>query len=197
MRRWFFAFCAATLSSGAMAAPYTVQAADTLFSIAKKFNVSVSQLKSANKLPATTLKTGQVIQIPERRHTVAKGETLFGIAKQYGSSVDAVAKLNKLQGNTVEIGQVLLVPWDSKTQALFKTTKSTTIKPSSPAKPTVAKTPSKPPIPTKPAPTKPAPTKLTPTKTSSAARPSGAKPGTATTKPPSGKPALSVPKLAS
>ncbi len=213
MRRCFIAFCAALLSNGAVAAPYTVQAFDTLFSIAKKFNVPVSEIKSANKLSNTALKTGQVVQIPERRHTVVKGETLFGVAKKYGSSVEVVAKLNKLKSNTVEIGQVLLIPWDVKTKALFKAPKPSTTsasKTSSSTKALTTKAPTKSSSTTKPPASKTlkqaaTATGPTPSKTSSAAKanamtkkPSSSQPTSsaakpsATTKPSSGQPASST-----
>lgn len=41
---------------------YTVQPGDTLFSIAKRFNTSVEQLKVLNKMGSTVVKTGQKIK---------------------------------------------------------------------------------------------------------------------------------------
>jgi LysM repeat protein len=101
------------LSSFVMAAPYTVQAKETLYSISKKFNVPVAVLAKVNNLSGTDLKIGQILEIPERNHTVVKGDTLFGIAKRYGTTVQALTELNKLGSNGIGIGQVLLIPWDA------------------------------------------------------------------------------------
>ncbi len=101
------------LSSFVVAAPYTVQAKETLYSISKKFNVPMAVLTRVNNLTSTDLKVGQVLEIPERNHTVIKGDTLFGIAKQYGTTVQALSELNKLGSSGIKLGQVLLIPWDT------------------------------------------------------------------------------------
>ena len=101
------------LSGFVVAAPYTVQAKETLYSISKKFNVPMAVLTRVNNLTSTDLKVGQVLEIPERNHTVIKGDTLFGIAKQYGTTVQALSDLNKLGSSGIKLGQVLLIPWDA------------------------------------------------------------------------------------
>ena len=45
---------------------YTVRWFDTLYGISRKFGVSVEDIMAANGLTATTLKTGQVLRIPEK-----------------------------------------------------------------------------------------------------------------------------------
>jgi murein DD-endopeptidase / murein LD-carboxypeptidase len=101
------------LSSFVMAAPYTVQAKETLYSISKKFNVPVAVLTKVNNLSGTDLKVGQILEIPERNYTVLKGDTLFGIAKRYGTTIQALTDLNKLGSSGIALGQVLLIPWDA------------------------------------------------------------------------------------
>jgi LysM repeat protein len=96
----------------ALAAPYTVQPKDTLYSISKKFNVPLEVLQRINNLNSTALKVGQILEIPERTHTVVKGDTLFSIAKRYGTTVQALTDLNKL-GSSIGLGTVLLIPWDA------------------------------------------------------------------------------------
>lgn len=65
---------------------YTVQNGDSLWSIAKKFNVSVEDLKLANNLTSNLLRVGQVLKIPveEKPETgnytvymVKSGDTIF------------------------------------------------------------------------------------------------------------------------
>lgn len=43
---------------------YTVQKGDTLYSIARKFNVNVNRIKEVNNLISNTLYIGQKLQIP-------------------------------------------------------------------------------------------------------------------------------------
>ncbi len=48
---------------------YTVQSGDTLSEIADRHNVSVTNIRSVNRLRGDRIKVGQVIQIPSRRRT--------------------------------------------------------------------------------------------------------------------------------
>lgn len=45
---------------------YVVQKGDTLYGIAKKFGVNVSDLMKSNSLSSNNLKTGQVLVIPRK-----------------------------------------------------------------------------------------------------------------------------------
>ena len=64
---------------------YTVKKGDSLYSIAKKYNISVEELKAANNLSSNLLTIGQVLVIPEVEkqpedytiYTVIKGDTLW------------------------------------------------------------------------------------------------------------------------
>ncbi len=98
--------------SSALAANYTVQAKDTLYSIAKKFNTSVVELQKLNNLSTTAVSIGQVLVVPDpnRVHVVAVKETLFSIAKKYGVSMKEILELNKLTSSDLKIGQRLLIP---------------------------------------------------------------------------------------
>lgn len=109
---------------------YTVVPGDTLYGIARRFNVNVNDLMSLNGLATTSLKVGQVLQIPggsaptsqpvqptstasssssSQQYRVVAGDTLFGIAKKFGMSVDEVKNLNGLTSNNLSVGQVLKV----------------------------------------------------------------------------------------
>ncbi|MER3482654.1 MAG: peptidoglycan endopeptidase, partial [Meiothermus sp.] len=71
---------------------YTVQAKDTLFSIAKRFNTTVEALLKLNNLTAPTLEVGQVLRVPLPAiiYTVQPKDTLFSIAKKNNSTVEAI-----------------------------------------------------------------------------------------------------------
>jgi LysM repeat protein len=105
--------------AGAQAgATYTVQSGDSLWSIAKKFNVSVTDLKAANNLTTNTLTIGQVLTIPSptqvtptnNTYTVQSGDSLWTIANKFGVTVTELRNLNNLTSDTLSIGQVLLIP---------------------------------------------------------------------------------------
>lgn len=95
---------------------YTVKKGDTLFSIARNYNVSVNDLMSINNLSSSILSIGQTLVIPTtssdnyKSYTVKKGDTLFGIASRFGTTVDNIKRINNLTSNTLNIGQVLLIP---------------------------------------------------------------------------------------
>ncbi len=103
---------------------------ETLFSIARLYNVSVDDIKNWNSLKENSISIGQSIVIkrkstvevvPEvkavqpvrptsaKTHTVAAKETLFSISRQYGMSVQQLKDWNGIQENELKIGQVLSV----------------------------------------------------------------------------------------
>ena len=93
---------------------YIVKSGDTLYSIAKQYNTSVSDLKQINGLTSDILSIGQVLKIPSTSesivYTVKKGDTLYSIAKEFGTTVNAITNLNNLSTTVLSIGQKLLLP---------------------------------------------------------------------------------------
>ncbi len=93
---------------------YIVQKGDTLYSIARKYNTTVDNLKNINNLTSNTLSIGQNLVIPSNSlekiiYTVQKGDTLYSIAKKYNTSVDKIKNINKLITNILSIGQKLII----------------------------------------------------------------------------------------
>ncbi len=97
---------------------YIVKSGDTLWSIAKKYGLSVDELKALNNLTSNSLSIGQVLKIKKDSETVSpdedtyivkSGDTLYGIARRFGLSVDELKRINNLSSNTLSIGQVLKV----------------------------------------------------------------------------------------
>lgn len=90
---------------------YVVVLGDTLYSIAKKYGVSVNDLMKNNNLTSTNLTIGQVLKIPNNNviYVVKKGDTLYSISKKYGVSVEQLKSNNKLINNNLEIGQQLII----------------------------------------------------------------------------------------
>lgn len=93
---------------------YIVQSGDSLWSIAKKYNISVNELKSANNLSNNLLQIGQKLIIPSEvdyiYYTVKSGDSLWKIANNYGVNVNDLIKVNNLTNDILSIGQVLLIP---------------------------------------------------------------------------------------
>ena len=100
---------------------YVVKSGDTLWSIAKKYGVSVEELKEKNNLTSNALSINQVLLIPgedessvevpssSEYYTVKAGDSLYAIANKYGMSVDELKDLNNLTSNLLTIGQRLRI----------------------------------------------------------------------------------------
>lgn len=116
---------------------YRVVKGDNLGKIARQFGVSVSDLRSWNKLRNDNLRIGQVLIVSgyaagagkgassaaatkatDKKasqkedfitYKVKKGDTLFGIARAHGCTVDNLKSWNKLSSNSLSIGQKLKI----------------------------------------------------------------------------------------
>ena len=101
---------------------YTVKKGDSLYSIAKKYDTTVDEIKRYNRLTSNLLSIGDRIVIPCNvvndykdinnnyiSYTVEKGDSLYSIANKFGTSVDSIKSLNDLTTNSISLGQVLIV----------------------------------------------------------------------------------------
>lgn len=103
---------------------HKVEPKETLYSIARRYGVSVDQLLEQNLQLKDGLKMYDEIQIPfvkkKKRqesadkklakgngHIVRPGETLFAISRQYSISVDSLKTLNGLIGTSLNVGDTL------------------------------------------------------------------------------------------
>ena len=101
---------------------YTVKSGDTLYSIAKKYNTSVNEIKVINNLTTNNLSIGQTLKIPTSSeeissnyitYKVVSGDSLYSIAKIYNTTVNDIKELNNLSSNLLSIGQILKIPTTS------------------------------------------------------------------------------------
>ena len=104
---------------------YTVKSGDNLYSIARKYGVSVSEIVKLNNLPSNNLSIGQELLIPisldsseqssgsGNVYVVQKGDSLYSIARKYGVSVSSITSLNNLVGTNLSVGQSLIIPSSS------------------------------------------------------------------------------------
>lgn len=110
---------------------YVVKEGDTLYSISKRYDVSVDSIKKLNNLINNNLYVGQKLlinntysnnittgsscfgegysEIKYLTHTVKKGDNLYDLSKKYGVSIESIKKLNDLISNNLSIGQVLKI----------------------------------------------------------------------------------------
>ena len=103
----------------ALSDTYKVKSGDTLYSIAKKYNISVDELKELNNLKNNNITVGQVLKIKsnipseevtgKNYYIVKSGDTLYSIAKKYNTTVDEIKKLNNLKSNNLSIGMELKI----------------------------------------------------------------------------------------
>ena len=97
---------------------YTVVAGDNLYSISRRFGLTVDKLKRLNNLTSNTLSIGQrllvsdVSEMPSDNNTyiVKAGDSLYKIANQYGVSVNELMQENNLSSTLLSIGQILTIP---------------------------------------------------------------------------------------
>ncbi len=118
---------------------YVVKKGDTLYSISRKYEITVAELRTANNLSESdVLKEGVKLTIPAADisnaaalssskavsseskpslssssavYQVQKGDTLYGIARKYGIKLPELLVMNNLDSNaTIKIGQKLTVP---------------------------------------------------------------------------------------
>lgn len=102
---------------------YTVEPGDTLFSIAGRFNTSVSDIAQANGLTnVNQIYVGQKLVIPDCEsdqeppssecvtYTIKPGDTLFSLAQRFGTTVNAIAlKNNIVNPSLIFVGQKLTI----------------------------------------------------------------------------------------
>ena len=83
-----------------MTQTYTVQPGDTLFSIAKAYQIPLEVLIRANRLSNPNEHfVNQVLRIPDRSplwYVVRYGDTLYNLAKRFFTTVDALLEQNEL-----------------------------------------------------------------------------------------------------
>ena len=109
-----------------------VNRGDTLYSIARRENVSVRALIERNNLKAPyRIFPGQRLVIPRQRYyTVRRGDTLYSISKKHNMTVAQLARINKLSyPYTLSVGQRLkLTEWDNGANVTTQTTSTKTTK---------------------------------------------------------------------
>ena len=91
---------------------YVVKKGDSLYSIANKYNTSISTLQKLNNLKNINLSIGQVLKLPinnDSTYVVKSGDNLYSIARRFNTTVDNIKRKNNLNSNLLSIGQTLII----------------------------------------------------------------------------------------
>lgn len=101
---------------------YSVKKGDTLYSIAKKYNTSVSEILKLNYMTDPSLSIGQVLKIPETytkeedmylpqytNYIVQANDSLYSIAKKNNIDLETLKQDNSLTSNIILPGQILKI----------------------------------------------------------------------------------------
>lgn len=113
---------------------YTIKSGDTLTSIARRFNTTVSAIKKANNLKSDLIFVNQKLSVKSQStggssnsgsgnqtddssqgsvtnssYSVVSGDTLTSIARRFKTSITAIKSANNLKSDLIFVGQKLLV----------------------------------------------------------------------------------------
>ena len=109
---------------------YKVQSGDTLYTIAKKYNVSVNSLVEANSLENTTIYPNQVIVIPVKvnnggmyfeEYVIKPNDTIEIISDKLDVDPEMISRYNDISRLVLDENQVLKIPRDYKTYTVVAT----------------------------------------------------------------------------
>ena len=104
-------------------AVHEVQSTETLYSISRKYEVDVQEIRTWNQLGTQPLAIGQRLIIYDKSdtiqeqsitsgdimHIVKQGETLFSLSKTYQVSVNQLMAWNNLSDASIDLGDELIV----------------------------------------------------------------------------------------
>lgn len=95
---------------------HTVQAGETIYSIARDYEIDAGDIRRWNQLQDDNLQPGQELKIgpPSEEedattHTVEQGETLFAISRMYDVTIAELQAWNNLDDINLRTGQTLLI----------------------------------------------------------------------------------------
>jgi peptidoglycan endopeptidase LytE len=137
----FVLFLLLSFNANALATQYKVKSGDTLYSISKKLDVSIDQIKNDNNLRKAKIKPNQILIISPKGsskyiakskskpdyYTVRKGDTLSKIARKTHLPMKKIMALNQVNQRNLRVGQRLILA-RSTTRSTDVPEKSTYVK---------------------------------------------------------------------
>jgi len=102
---------------------YTIQARDTLFTLSRRFHISIQSILDANPgIFPNNLRVGQIICIPVNpgppicppdsfSYTIQTGDTLFLLAQRFGVTIQSILDLNpSILPGDLRVAQIICIP---------------------------------------------------------------------------------------
>jgi murein DD-endopeptidase MepM/ murein hydrolase activator NlpD len=97
---------------------YIVKKGDTVWGIAKKFDIDVNTILWANNLSKNSvLKKGQelvILPVSGILHVVEKGDTISEIAEMYEADPEEIMQFNGCYDGKILVGDILIIPGGKK-----------------------------------------------------------------------------------
>ncbi len=92
---------------------HEVQEGETLYGIARRYDLSVDQLTSGNELETSDLLLPGTLLTIFNRYRVERGDTLYSIARRFETTVDEISAENGLSTSSIRVGQIIRLPRES------------------------------------------------------------------------------------
>lgn len=105
---------------------HKVKQGETVYAIAREYNVSANDILANNPETGNELKPDQILKIPvskikkqpseiipnknQKTHLVTKGETLYSLSKLYNVTADSIIKANNGLPNGLKEGETIVIP---------------------------------------------------------------------------------------
>lgn len=111
---------------------YQIRPGDSLYSIAQKFSVNLTELRQVNNLWTNKIRIGQSLKIPVSNtdhviYRVQEGDNLTKISTTFNVAVKDIKEANNLLTDHIKVGQELTIPQAMNPQRTYTVQKEDTL----------------------------------------------------------------------